>query len=73
MLMAGGSADRYLTVEQVASQLQMHPDTIRDFLRREVLPGKKVGRIWRVSQAALDRYIEGEDENGIDAENDQKQ
>lgn len=72
--MAGGSADRYLTVEQVAAQLQMHPDTIRDLLRRQILPGKKVGRVWRVSQAALDTHIEEGEKNGIEiVDENQKQ
>lgn len=56
---------RYLTVSQAAEQLQMHPETVRDFLRRGILPGKKVGdRQWRISQFTLDQYIEGGEGQG---------
>ncbi len=59
MLMVAGGSDRYLTPKEVAEQLQVHPVTVRVFLRNGILPGKKVGDLWRVSQMALDAYIAG--------------
>ncbi len=53
--------DELLTVEQAAERLQMHPDTVRRLLREGQLPGRKIGpRRWRISAAALQKYIEGE-------------
>lgn len=49
----------YMTPEQVAEKLQMNPRVIRRMLASGKLPGKRVGRIWRVSAAALKAYIEG--------------
>ncbi len=52
--------DEYLTAEQVAEKLQLHPRTVRRLLANGELPGKKVGgKEWRVSAAALKAYIEG--------------
>lgn len=51
--------ERYLTVEEVAEQLKYHPETVREMLRNHLLPGRKVGREWRVSQLALDEFIRG--------------
>lgn len=42
-----------LTVEQVAEQLQLHPDTVRRHLQAGKLRGVKRGRVWRVPQSAL--------------------
>ena len=42
-----------LTVEQVATRLQLHPDTIRRQLIKGVLRGTKRGRQWRVPESAL--------------------
>ena len=49
----------YLTAEQVAEQLQMHPRTVRRMLADGRLPGTKIGKKeWRVSAAALKSLIE---------------
>jgi excisionase family DNA binding protein len=52
--------DEWLTVEEAASRLKMHPVTIRRLLREGALPGRKLGaRQWRISAAALKAYFEG--------------
>lgn len=44
------------TVEQLAERYQMPEHAIRTLIRRKDLPGKKVGRSWRVSAAAVRAY-----------------
>jgi excisionase family DNA binding protein len=49
----------FLTAEQVAEKLQLHPRTVRRLLASGELPGKRIGgREWRVSVAALRAYME---------------
>lgn len=56
---------RYLTIEQAAELLHLHPDTVRRFLRQKRLPGKKVGHEWRISSEALDNFMQSrEADNG---------
>ncbi len=44
----------FLTVDQVAAQLQMHPRTVRRLLAAGKLPGTKVGeKEWRTPARAL--------------------
>ena len=44
----------FLTVNQVADQLQMHPHTVRRLLAAGKLPGTKVGgKEWRTPARAL--------------------
>ena len=50
----------YLTAEQVADKLQLHPRTVRRLLTNGELPGAKIGtREWRVSAAVLRAFVEG--------------
>jgi excisionase family DNA binding protein len=49
----------YLTPAQVAEKLQMNARVVRRMLAEGKLPGKRVGRIWRVSAHALRDFIEG--------------
>ena len=46
------------TVEQAAAILQLHPDTIRLWLRNGRLRGRKLGRVWRISGSEL-RHLSG--------------
>ena len=50
----------YLTAEQVAEKLQMHPRTVRRLLASGEISGAKIGaREWRVSAVVLREFIEG--------------
>lgn len=43
-----------LTLEQAATRLQLHRDTVRRQLKRGQLRGVKRGRVWRVPESALE-------------------
>ena len=45
------------TPEEVAQKLRVHPNTIRDYLKDGILPGIKLGRIWRVEEKDLEEFI----------------
>ena len=53
---------QYLEVEDVARLLGYHPETVRDLLRRRVIPGRKVGKEWRVDREQLAEYMRHEQE-----------
>ena len=46
-------AEEFLTVEQAAARLHVHPITIRRHLRSGTLRGSKLGKLWRVPESAL--------------------
>lgn len=46
-----------LTIEQVAEMLQLNPQVVRQYLREGKLPGRKVGRHWRVVEEELTEYV----------------
>ena len=50
--------DELLTTEQAAAILQLTPKTIKDWLRAGKLTGYKMGRLWRVTEAALEALIQ---------------
>jgi excisionase family DNA binding protein len=51
--------ERFLTVQEVADQLNVHPDTVRKWIRSgelEALPlGGPAG--YRITQSAVDKFI----------------
>lgn len=46
-----------MTVEQVAQFLQLPEVTVRQLLRERKLPGRKVGRAWRVLRSELIAWL----------------
>ncbi|MBI2843413.1 MAG: helix-turn-helix domain-containing protein [Armatimonadetes bacterium] len=48
---------RILSVEQAAEKLQMTPKVVREYLRLGKIPGRKVGRAWRVLESDLERWV----------------
>jgi excisionase family DNA binding protein len=42
------SAQRLLTLEEVTSQLRVHPNTVMKMLKEGQIPGVKVGNRWRI-------------------------
>lgn len=50
---------RILTVEQAAEKLQLTPKTCRKLLKEGRMPGRKVGRAWRVLETDLESWVGG--------------
>lgn len=46
-----------LTPEEVAEILKVTPATVRKLLRDGELPGRKIGKSWRVTRQALEAYL----------------
>lgn len=49
--------DTLLTLEEVAALLRVSRITVIRRVRAHELPAVKIGKAWRVSQAALDRWM----------------
>jgi PTS system nitrogen regulatory IIA component len=48
-----------LTGDEVAKLLRVSRDTVYRLATRGQLPARKVGRIWRFSEDAIRKYVEG--------------
>jgi excisionase family DNA binding protein len=51
---------RILTVEETAEVCQVTPRTVYDWLKLGRIPGRKVGKVWRVPEEALLEFMRGE-------------
>lgn len=51
--------ENYLNIKEAAELLKVHENTVRNWLKRGDLPGKKLGNLWRISAAAVDALIAG--------------
>lgn len=60
------SDDDLLTIEQVAERLQLHPDTVRRYIREKKLTAIRLSNTnMRVRKSELDRFLR-ERETGKD-------
>lgn len=55
-------APAILTAEEAAAFLRVHLNTVKKLLADGTLPGKKIGRQWRIDKADLKRYMESGNE-----------
>lgn len=58
--------DEVLTTEEVAQYLKLKEQTVRDLLRLKKLPGRKVGKSWRVLRSELDAWLRESEPAGED-------
>jgi len=57
--------DELLTIEQVAERLQLHPDTIRRYVREKKLKAIQLSKTnLRVRRSELDRFLRERETNG---------
>ncbi len=47
-----------LTVDEVANELRVHPDTVRSWIRSGELVAVDIGREYRIYRSDLDDFIE---------------
>lgn len=50
--------EKFLTTEQVANILQVHPLTILKFIKQGKLKGVKIGRVYRIQEADVKQFLE---------------
>ena len=48
---------KMLTPSEIAEKLNIHPNTVRDYLKAGILPAVKLGRVWRVEEEDLEEFI----------------
>ncbi len=55
---------QWLTVAQVAEKVQVHPETVREWLRNKRLRGTRLSRRagWRIRASDLEQFLAGEQE-----------
>src|SRR5258708_2117539 len=53
--------DGYLSVQKAATLADVHPDTIRAWIKEKRLPGGHAGREVRVLRSALRRFLDAGD------------
>ena len=51
--------EHILTVPELSEHLRVHPTTIYRLLRRGLIPGFRVGNIWRFSIDAIEKWEHG--------------
>ena len=51
-------AEKLLSPERAAQMLDVNPETVRNWLREGKLQGVKVGRLWRIAENELQRFID---------------
>ena len=62
-------AEELLTIEQVASELQLHPDTVRRYIRERKLKAVRIASTaLRVRRSELDRFLQERETDSEDTE-----
>jgi len=57
--------DELLTVEQVAAELQLHPDTVRRYIRERKLRAVRLSSTnMRIRRSELDRFLKERETDG---------
>ena len=51
------NSSKILTVPQAAVRLQVSERTVYEWLRDGKLPGRKIGKVWRMSADAIDDLL----------------
>jgi excisionase family DNA binding protein len=49
-----------LVVREVADLLRISPGTVVKYAKKAIIPGKKVGTVWRFSRVEIEKLISGE-------------
>ncbi|ABM27109.1 helix-turn-helix domain-containing protein [Nitratidesulfovibrio vulgaris] len=44
-------------LEEMSEALRIHPETLAKLLREGVIPGRKIGREWRISPRAVEDWL----------------
>jgi len=48
---------KMLTPSEIAERFNLHPNTVRDYLKAGTLPAIKLGRVWRIEIKDFEEFI----------------
>ena len=57
------ATEEIFTVQQVANKLNMHVQTIREYIKRGDIKARKIGRKYIITQEELNNFIIGDEKN----------
>ena len=46
-----------MTIEEAASFLRVSKNTVYGYVRRGIIPARKIGKVWRLSRVALEAWL----------------
>jgi excisionase family DNA binding protein len=52
--------EKIYTTDQIAKILQIHPLTVLNYIKSGKLKGVKLGRVYRIREGALQRFLDQE-------------
>jgi excisionase family DNA binding protein len=58
--------EKWSSIEDVAAHLSVHPDTIRSWIRKKVIPFHRVGKQYRFRLSDVDEWVESGKSEGIE-------
>jgi excisionase family DNA binding protein len=58
---------RVYTIHEVAALLRVSRDTVYRLAARDELPGRKIGRVWRFPEEAIQEYLRGGKSHEVEA------
>ena len=57
--------DQVMTVDQVAAYLQLNRLTVYRYVREGKIPASKIGKVYRILRADVDRFLEAQKVNAL--------
>jgi excisionase family DNA binding protein len=51
-----------MSLKELADFLRVHPSTVYRLMKKDRLPGFKLGRDWRYNQESIDRWMKEQEE-----------
>ena len=54
----GKETEKWSSIDEVAVHIQVHKDTIRNWIRDGKIPAHKIGKQWRFRLSEIDKWIE---------------
>lgn len=49
---------RFLLVDEVAERLRLHPNTVRGYIKKGILPAARFGKVYRVKEKDVEEFVE---------------
>lgn len=57
MMMEQQIDDRWISLEEAASYMDVTKDTVRNLIKKTEIPAHKIGKLWKFKKSELDEWI----------------
>jgi excisionase family DNA binding protein len=56
-MLMGSDVEKWSSLEEVAEHIGVNKDTVRNWIKKDMIPAHRIGKLWKFKLSEIDEWI----------------